>query len=416
VRRASVLVALLSLPLAAASAQVAPTEDVLAHLRAAHRERPTDPQVALDLGLVLYQRDNASPEARQLLKEAATRFPKRHDVQIALLDSTLAGGDHAAATALLERLGADLDSDERYALDVTYCLLGRRLFQEASVQWNRAARRVQASLHDASGKTLTPGEDKELQHRVAEVLFVQGLLTARLGEKEEALRLLRQADGFGFPPLDSPLMMAAADCLQELGEHSMATEAYRQLVAHAPKNAEARLRLGGALLSTGKAKAAQEEVERLLREAPDYPQANLLLGTALLEQKKPDEARAPLQKELERDPRCTLCMARLAYLSYLKGDDARCRSWLEKAEALRPDDPETNLVFGLLENRAGRYDQAIQRLTRVVERTPADARAQYQLAIAYQRSGNAQKAREHLELYDKLIQEEKARTIGVRGS
>ncbi len=63
----------------------------------------------------------------------------------------------------------------------------------------------------------------------------------------------------------------------------------------------------------------------------------------------------------------------------------------------------------------GRYDQAIEHLTRVVERAPGYARAQYQLAIAYQRSGNAEKAREHQEIYNRLIQEQKARTIGVRG-
>ena len=70
----------------------------------------------------------------------------------------------------------------------------------------------------------------------------------------------------------------------------------------------------------------------------------------------------------------------------------------------------------MLENRSGRYDRAIEHLSRVVEQVPGYTKAQYQLALAYQRSGNVQKAREHMEIYNQLIQAQKARTIGVRGS
>ena len=109
-------------------------------------------------------------------------------------------------------------------------------------------------------------------------------------------------------------------------------------------------------------------------------------------------------------------MSKLAHLAYLRGDAAACESWLAKARALDPDGPETNLVSGMLAIRAGRYDDAVQDLTGVVARAPGSLRAQYQLSIAYQRSGDAAKAREHRQLYERLIQEEKARTLGVRGS
>jgi Flp pilus assembly protein TadD len=135
----------------------------------------------------------------------------------------------------------------------------------------------------------------------------------------------------------------------------------------------------------------------------------------LFDQKRVEEARTHLERELAADPRCSDCLAKLAHIAYLKGDDRQCESWLAKAAALDPNDLEANLVRGMLANRAGRYDQAIVHLTRVVEASPAYAKAQYQLAIAYQRSGNAEKAREHQEIYNRLIQEEKARTIGVRG-
>ena len=109
-------------------------------------------------------------------------------------------------------------------------------------------------------------------------------------------------------------------------------------------------------------------------------------------------------------------MAKLAHIAYLKGDDRQCESWLAKATALDPDDLETNLVAGMLENRTGRYDQAIRHLVQG-GRAVAGLRRRRSTSsrLAYQRSGNAEKAREHQEIYDRLIQEEKARTIGVRG-
>ncbi len=251
---------------------------------------------------------------------------------------------------------------------------------------------------------------------MAEAWFVQGLLTARLGEKAEAIRLLRNADGYGFPPLDSPLMLLAADSLYELQEHGLATQAYREFLKRSPGNVEARLRLGASLLSSGQAGAAEKELDQVLRQAPNQPLANYFLGATLLEEKRPDESKAHLERELTLDPRCFACMAKLARIAYLKGDDRECESWLAKATALSPDDLETNLVAGMLEIRTGRYDLAIRRLTRAVEQAPGDIAARYQLALAYQRSGNAEKALEHQQVYDRLIQEEKARTLGVRGA
>jgi tetratricopeptide (TPR) repeat protein len=353
--------------------------------------------------------------AAQAPTRGAARSQERHAAQLSELESDLAAGNSTAVAALLGRLEPELDQDERLALDVAYRLIEHRLFPEAAAQWNRAAKKVQASMQASSGQTLAPAADRELQRRFAEIVFVQGLLTARLGEKAAALRLLRQADGYGFPPLDSPLMVLAADCLYELKEYALAAQAYEEVVKRAPQNAEARLRLGISLYSSGQLVPAEKELEQALRLAPSLPRAHYSLGALLLEQKRVEDARTHLERELASDPRCNGCMAKLALIAYLKGDDRECESWLAKAAALDPEDPETNLVYGMLASRAGRYDQAIRYLTKVVEASPGSMKAEYQLAIAYQRSGDAEKAREHQEIYDRLIQEQKARTIGVRG-
>jgi tetratricopeptide (TPR) repeat protein len=336
------------------------------------------------------------------------------DAALHQLESHLAAGDFAKARALLGRLQPQLDADDRFALDTLYVLIAGRAFSEAREQWNRLAPRLQEGLRSTSGPS--PTAEQARQRRAAEASFVQGLLTARLGDKEEALSFLQKADGYGFPPLDSPLMVLAADCLFELNEPALAAKAYQEVVTRAPGNVRVRLRLGASLLSTGKLGAAEKALDEVLRRAPDHPQASFYLGAVLFEQKRTEEARVRLERELALDARCYGCMAKLAHIAYLDGDDRQCESWLAKAAALDPDYVETNLVSGMLASRRGRYDQAVQHLTRVIAEAPDYAKAHYQLALAYRRSGNAAKAREHTEIYNRLIQEQKARSIGVRGA
>ena len=112
----------------------------------------------------------------------------------------------------------------------------------------------------------------------------------------------------------------------------------------------------------------------MLRRGPDTPQAHYFLGAVLFEQKRADEARTHLEQELALDPACAGCLAKLAHIAYLAGDDRQCEAWLAKAAALDPEHVETNLVSGMLENRTGQYEPAIRHLSRVVEQSPAYAK------------------------------------------
>jgi tetratricopeptide (TPR) repeat protein len=113
-------------------------------------------------------------------------------------------------------------------------------------------------------------------------------------------------------------MVLAADCLYELQEHALATQAYREVLKSAPENVQVRLRLGVSLYSSGQLGAAEGELEQVLRQAPRSPQANYYLGAVLFEQKRSDEAQAHLERELALDARCFGCMAKLAHREHLE--------------------------------------------------------------------------------------------------
>lgn len=327
------------------------------------------------------------------------------------LDAALARNDDDAASAWLREHSSRL-ADDRFALDAIYVLLGRRRFAEARDQWNALIPRLRVAL----ARPAADGGEPARRRRVGEAQFVQGLLAARFGTRDEALGLLRDADGNGFPPLESPLMGLAADTLLELDEPTLAAQAYAAFLERVPGAAEARVRRAAALYAAGRLAEADGELQRALQAAPPPAGGDYWMGVVRLEQRRMDEASAHLERELRRDPQCAGCLATLAHAAYLAGDDRRCEDLLGRAAAIDPDNLDANLVYGMLYNRTGRADRAIAHLARVVEKAPRHARAQYQLAQAYQRAGDAERAREHREAYERLVREQKARSVGVRGS
>ena len=347
---------------------------------------------------------------------AQSSAPLTRRPELARLDALLAAGDTTAADALLQKLAPVLAKDDRLAFDTIYVLVGRERFAEAKAQWNGLAPRLQERLRAAPAAGESASATKAREGRLAEALFTQGLLTARGGDKKEALEFLQQADGLGFPPLESPLMLLAAACLLELQEYNLAVSAYQEFLKRAPTNVTARAALGAALYSAGKLPAARQQLEELLRAAPKTPRANYTLASVLLQLKEYEGARVRLERELALDPQCAPCMSRLAHVAYFEGDDKACESWLAKATALDPADVESQLVSGMLALRNGRYELAIGHLSRVVERSPDFSAARFQLATAYRRAGNAEKAREQFEVYQRLLEKQRAREIGVRGS
>jgi tetratricopeptide (TPR) repeat protein len=404
---ACLLACLLSaLPLSAADTPVANARtgkqqsagDELARARAAYSARPSDPEAALRLGLLLYRQDRPSLPAQRLLDVASRRLPQRHDVHLALLDSYLARKNATAATALLTRLQSEVDSSVRFALDVIYCLLQGGQLALAQAQWQKVDERLQSRATAPS----SPGLSATHKRETAEAVFVHGLLATAAGRKAEALQLLRRADSQDFPAMDSPQMLMLADCFFLLEEYKLAAATYKEALAHFPENAAARWRYGLSLYSTSQLNEAVAEFEKLRRQHPRQREVNYYMGAALFSLKLHDRARACFERELALDPRCDQCMSTLGRLAYLAGDDQRATAWLDKAVALKAPSPETDLVYGMIANRAGRYDAAIRHLSRVVEQSPQDAQAHFQLALAYQHSGDAQKAQAHQNRYRQL--------------
>ena len=119
-----------------------------------------------------------------------------------------------------------------------------------------------------------------------------------------AVEACRVALRLGLPPArEKALRQVLAATLISLGRGPEAVEVYREAVAFRPDDADARLRLGRALLLlTGDADDASAELQAALRLSPRQAEAYGLLGTALLSLGQLPESAAAFTEAERLDP------------------------------------------------------------------------------------------------------------------
>ncbi len=159
--------------------------------------------------------------------------------------------------------------------------------------------------------------------------------------------------------------------------------------------------LGVAYMNQQKFADAQKYFEKSLAADPKFAIARVNLGVSLLSQQKLDPARAALEqaaKELPNDP----------YAWYNLGLVYKDSSEIEKGIAafthVTQLTPEADGYYfvGYLQSQAQHYDEAIAAFTKALEAFPFHASAEFGIARAYQRKGDAAAAREHLARFQKI--------------
>jgi len=341
---------------------------------------PGDPQIRLYLGLLLYEQDKNSLDAQRFMESVRDQFPAHDDLQLRLLDSYLRARDEAKSEDLVRRLQPKMTADSRFAFNVLYTLISHGRVLSARREVNRVSNALQG-----------------------EVQFIGGLIESGSGERERALDLFGSALAHGFPPAESRQMLMLADSYYQLRAWPQAAKAYEEFFAyHASSDAAQRFRLGMSYYGYAEFDRALEQMQRVKKEAPATPEVNYYLASILIELMRPEEARPFLLEELKRDPASFKAMAKVAYLEYLAGRNELCREWLEKALAQNPQWFETHMVYGLLHNRRGEYKEAVRSLEACIWAEPDYPKAYFQLANAWSRLGNEEKAKEYLEKFNRL--------------
>lgn len=178
--------------------------------------------------------------------------------------------------------------------------------------------------------------------------YLKALLLANQGSHAEALAEYEAA--LALDPQSVFIHEAAAELALEVGRTDRAQELAAKLVELAPGDASAHFLLGNVLWARGDWEAAKAAFEKTLELKPDFTEALFSLGN-LLSSQSPEKAKSFLEQYLKENP-----------------DNAS----------------EAEYQIGLIEQRAGRLDAAVERLGAAVAADADNMQARYTLAQVHE--------------------------------
>jgi tetratricopeptide (TPR) repeat protein len=210
------------------------------------------------------------------------------------------------------------------------------------------------------------------------------------------LSLLLAATAF----LHSRAAQSVSAAAQKSAAHGDAAEAYRLNT------------LGVAYMNQQRPADAQKLFEQSLAADPKFEVARLNLGISLLAQQKLEAARTALAAAAEKLPQDPYAWYNLG-LTYKDLGDAEkgVDAFTHVTQIANEADPW--YFLGYLNSQLLHYDLAIAAFQKALALFPFHASAEFGLARAYQRSGNAEAAKEHLAKFQKMTAEHLGTPFGA---
>jgi len=170
--------------------------------------------------------------------------------------------------------------------------------------------------------------------------------------------------------------------------------------------------LGVAYMNQQRPADAQKLFEQSLAIDPTFEVALLNLGISLLAQQKLEAARTALAAAAEKLPQDPYAWYNLGLVYKDLGDAEKGVNAFTHVTQIA-DEADPWYFVGYLNSQLQRYDQAIAAFQKALAIFPFHASAEFGLARAYQRSGNAEAAKEHLAKFQKMTAEHLATPFGA---
>jgi tetratricopeptide (TPR) repeat protein len=210
------------------------------------------------------------------------------------------------------------------------------------------------------------------------------------------------------------LLPVALALLRSRAAHAQANAGVAQKAAPQHNSGEAyRLNtLGVAYMNQQRPADAQKYFEQSLAADPKFEVARLNLGISLLAQQKLEPARTALAAAVEKLPQDPFAWYNLGLTYKDLGDAEKGVDAFTHVTKL-VDEADPWYFLGYLNSQLQRYDLAIAAFQKALALFPYHASAEFGLARAYQRSGNAAAAREHLAKFQKITSEHLGSPFGA---
>jgi tetratricopeptide (TPR) repeat protein len=162
--------------------------------------------------------------------------------------------------------------------------------------------------------------------------------------------------------------------------------------------------LGVAYMNQARIDEALASFRQALQRDPSSSVARMNEGIALIQAQRLDEGRDALLDATRQQPRNARAWYNLGLAYRTLGESDSAIDAFERVAQLDPNDADTLYFLGQLHAQAGRHDEAIALFVRCLALDPRHVSAEFGLARAYQLSGNAAAATQHLTRFDELSQ------------
>jgi len=243
-----------------------------------------------------------------------------------------------------------------------YALLGRKKFDEALVQYQKAEYL----------RTLGIGSDD------AENSNNLGLVLQSLGRSEEAMAQYRKA--LRIEPGSVPARYNLGRALQARGRIEEAIAQYQQVLQFKPDQVDARNNLGTALQSRGRIAEAIAQFEQALKLKPDCVEGHYNLGNALAGCGRLDEAISQFEQALTLAPNDAKAHTNLGAALQLRGKPDEAMAQFRRVLEIEPRNVKCRDNLGKALASRGQFDQAILQFEQALTCKPDDADAHNSLA------------------------------------
>jgi Flp pilus assembly protein TadD len=301
----------------------------------------------------------------------------------------------AAAAIADDRAHLDAALAAIDAGDIATATAEAKLVGEAD-PWRADAQFALAWCHAASGDSenavVAYREVVRLRPADAKAWNNLGTTLDEMGHLEEAVEAYDHA--IAVKADYSAAMNNRGVSLEKLGETLKAAAMFRQAIQLDPAFAAAHNNLGACLYELGDRKAAQTEWTEAARLDPTYVSPIVNNSVLDFEGQRESVAEAKL-KVLVDDGRATAeVWFNLGIFAFHRGDHEQAMRYMEQADRLRPDDPETLNNLGVVYCYRGNYRRAEQALRQALAKKQDWAKAWDNLGLTLYRMERFKDARE----------------------